>query len=166
MSAKRRDSADLAEHPLDDIDHALVRALQANGRSRVTHLAGEIGLSVPAITDRLRRLEHQGVVTGYQAQVDPKRLGYEVCAVIRVAPGGAGVLPTIAEAAANSPEVEECVRVTGDDCFIMTVYLKSLDDLEEFLDRFTPYGRTTTSIVHSRPVPRRPLPPAPPHRSG
>ena len=141
---------------MDEIDRAILAALQADARVRVSELARQVGLSAPATAERLRRLEDTGIVS-YRAEVDPRALGYPICALIRISPDSAG-LRKVPETARDTPEVTECYRVTGEDCYVLKLYLRGMDDLEGILDRFTPYGRTTTSIVHSTPVPRRPLP--------
>ena len=141
---------------MDEIDRAILAALQADPRVRVSELARQAGLSAPATAERLRRLEDSGAVS-YRAEVSPRALGYPICALVRISPGSTG-LRKVPEIARATPGVTECHRVTGEDCFVLTLYLRGMDDLEEILDRFTPYGRTTTSIVHSTPVPRRPLP--------
>ena len=94
------------------------------------------------------------MITGYRAEVDPRALGYPVAAVVRVRPSQRQ-LQRIPEIAAETPEVIECRRITGEDCYLLDLRLRAIDDLEDVLDRFTPYGQTTTSIVHSAPVPRR-----------
>jgi Lrp/AsnC family leucine-responsive transcriptional regulator len=104
----------------------------------------------------MRRLEEGGVLS-YRADVNPRALGYLINAIVRVSPQSRK-LHVIPEIAREVPEVTECYRITGEDCYFMRVYLRSIDDLEAILDRFTPHGRTTTSIVHSAPVPPRPLP--------
>ena len=115
-----------------------------------------IGLSGPAAADRLRRLEDTGILS-YRAEADPRALGYTICAIVRISPSGGGLrlIPGIAR---EVPNVTECYRITGEDCYFIKLYLRSIDDLEPVLDLFTPHGRTTTSIVHSAPVPPRPLP--------
>jgi len=123
---------------------------------RVSELARQVGLSAPAIAERVRRLEETGVVS-YRAEVDPRALGYSICAIVRISPNSRD-LHRVPDTARGIPEITECYRVTGEDCYVMKLYLQTMDDLEAILDRFTPYGRTTTSIVHSTPVPRRPLP--------
>jgi Lrp/AsnC family leucine-responsive transcriptional regulator len=142
--------------PLDAIDRRLIAELQAAPRLRVAELARRIGLSGPAVADRLRRLEDTGTLC-YRAEVNPRALGYTICAIVRISPAGGGLrlIPGIAR---EVPNVTECYRVTGEDCYFLQVYLHSIDDLEPLLDLFTPHGRTTTSIVHSAPVPPRPLP--------
>ncbi|HEX4062974.1 MAG TPA: Lrp/AsnC family transcriptional regulator [Streptosporangiaceae bacterium] len=142
--------------PLDAVDRALLAELQADTRMRVAELARRVGLSPPAVADRLRRLEDTGALS-CQAEVDPRALGYAVCAIVRVSPWNRD-LRAIPEVAKQTPEVTECYRITGEDCYFMKLYLRTIDDLEPILDTFTPHGRTTTSIVHSAPVPRRPLP--------
>ena len=120
----------------------------------MAELGRRIGLSAPAVAERVQRLERAGVIRGYQAELDPVALGYPVAAVVRIRPAP-GQLQRIPEIARETPEVGECHRITGDDCYLLRLHLHSIDDLEEILDRFTPFGMTTTSIVHSTPVPRR-----------
>ena len=142
--------------PLDAIDRQIVTELQAEPRLRVAELARRIGLSGPAVAERLRRLEDTGTLS-YRAEVSPRALGYAICAIVRISPTGGGLrlIPSIAR---EVPNVTECYRITGEDCYFMKLYLHSIDDLEPILDLFTPHGRTTTSIVHSAPVLPRPLP--------
>ncbi len=143
--------------PMDAVDRRIVAEMQAAPRLRVAELARRIGLSGPAAADRLRHLEDNGTLS-YRAEVSPRALGYTLCAIVRISPVGGGLrlIPGIAR---EVPNVTECYRITGEDCYFMKVYLRSIDDLEPILDLFTPHGRTTTSIVHSAPVPTRPLPP-------
>ena len=143
--------------PMDAIDRRIVAEMQAAPRLRVAELARRIGLSGPAAADRLRHLEDNGTLS-YRAEVSPRALGYTLCAIVRISPVGGGLrlIPGIAR---EVPNVTECYRITGEDCYFLKVYLRSIDDLEPILDLFTPHGRTTTSIVHSAPVPTRPLPP-------
>jgi Lrp/AsnC family transcriptional regulator, leucine-responsive regulatory protein len=141
---------------LDAIDRRMVAELQAEPRLRIAELARRVGLSSPAVADRLRRLEDAGTLS-YRAEIDPRAIGYTLCAIVRISPVGGGLrlIPGIAR---EVPNVTECYRITGEDCYFMKVYLRSIDELEPILDLFTPHGRTTTSIVHSSPVPPRPLP--------
>ncbi len=142
---------------LDETSRRIVGELQANARLTMAELGRRVNLSAPAVAERVQRLERDGVITGYHAEVDPKALGYTVSAVVRVAPASRQ-LEKIREVARATPEVVECHRITGEDCFFLKLYLRSIDDLEGLLDAFTPYGRTTTSIIHSSPVDNRPLP--------
>src|SRR5262249_61578666 len=115
---------------------------------------GGAGRSAPAVAERVQRLERSGVITGYHAEIDPVALGFPISAVVRFRPAP-GQLQRIPEIARKTPEVTECYRITGEDCYLLRLHLRSINDLEETLDRFTPYGLTTTSIIHSAAVPRR-----------
>jgi Lrp/AsnC family leucine-responsive transcriptional regulator len=147
---------------LDATNRRLLQELQEDARLTVAELGRRVNLSPPAVAERLRRLEREGVVTAYRAEIDPRAVGFPIAAVVRIRPT-ARQLHRIPEIARETPEVLECYRITGEDCFLLRLQLRAMDDLEEILDRFTPFGQTTTSIVHSAPVPRRPVPldPAP-----
>jgi len=141
---------------MDAVNQRIVEELQADARLTMAELGRRVNLSAPAVTERVQRLERKGVITGYHAAVDPKSVGFPLAAVVRVSP--MRQLQKIPEIAREIPEVVECHRITGEDCFFVELHLRAIDDLEDILDRFTPYGRTTTSIIHSSPVARRPLP--------
>jgi Lrp/AsnC family leucine-responsive transcriptional regulator len=141
---------------LDDIDRRLVAELYGDARLRVAELGRRVGLSPPAVAERLRRLTEGGTLR-FHAEVDPRALGYTISAIVRVRPSTSD-LKLIPAVAAELPQVTECHRITGEDCYFLTLYLRSIDELEPILDRFMPLGRTTTSIVNATPVPRRPLP--------
>jgi Lrp/AsnC family leucine-responsive transcriptional regulator len=123
----------------------------------MAELGRRINLSAPAVAERVQRLERAGVITGYRAEVDPKAIGFPIAAVVRIRPT-TRQLQKIPELAREMPEVVDCYRITGEDCFFVKLHLRSMDDLEEILDRFIVLGQTTTSIVHSTPVASRPLP--------
>jgi len=153
-TARSRDANTYEANLLDEINLRLLAELQADGRIGFAELGRRVGMSAPAVAERVSRLERAGVITGYRAELDPSALGFPVSAIVRIRPSP-GQLQRVREVAAESPEVAECYRITGDDCYLMRLHLRSIDDLEEILDRFTPHGQTTTSIVHSTPVPRR-----------
>jgi Lrp/AsnC family transcriptional regulator, leucine-responsive regulatory protein len=140
----------------DGTDIALLRELQEDARLSLAELGRRVGLSPPAVADRLERLEDAGVITGYRAEVDPRALGYELAVVLRIRPAPRE-LKKVAELAQRTPEVVECHRITGDDCYLMKAHVRDVDHMEEVIDRFAIYGQTTTSIVQSSPVPRRAL---------
>ena len=106
------------------------------------------------MADRLRRLEADGVVAGYRTEVEPAALGLALTSIIRIRPSPRQ-LRRVADLARATPEVVECHRITGEDCFFVKAHVRDVHHLEELIDRFTPYGQTTTSIVQSSPVPRR-----------
>ena len=140
----------------DVTNRRILAELQTDGRLSLAELGRRVGLSPPAVAERVQRLERDGAITGYHAKVDPRALGYALAAVIRVRPAPRQI-PKVAELARDTPEVVECHRITGEDCFFMKVHLRDVEHLEEVIDRFTLYGSTTTSIVQSSPVPARGL---------
>jgi Lrp/AsnC family transcriptional regulator, leucine-responsive regulatory protein len=142
---------------LDDVNRRLLRELHADPRITMSALARRVGMSAPAVTERVQRMERAGVITGYRVEVNAAALGLPVTAFARIRPA-AGQLPRIAELAAELPEVSECHRITGEDCFLVKVHAAAIEDLEASLDRFLLYGQTVGSIVVSSPVPPRPLP--------
>jgi Lrp/AsnC family transcriptional regulator, leucine-responsive regulatory protein len=139
---------------LDQIDRKIIGELVSDGRVPFAELGRRVNLSSPAVAERVRRLEQAGIITGYRADIDPRALGYQLTAIVRVKPVG-GHLGRIQELAAQIPEVSECHRITGEDCFYLKVHLRSIEDLSELLDRFLVYGETTTSIINASPVPGR-----------
>jgi Lrp/AsnC family leucine-responsive transcriptional regulator len=149
-----RDASTYEANLLDDLNLRILGELRADGRIGLAELGRRIGLSAPAVSERIRRLERAGVIEGYHAHLDPASLGFPVSAVVRIRPSP-GQLQRIPEIARETSEVGECYRITGEDCYLVRLHLRSIDDLEDVLDRFTPYGLTTTSIIHSTPVPRR-----------
>ena len=159
MPAKQRNFVRLAfevpESPMDATDRRIAAQLQAEPRLRVAELARRIGLSGPAVADRLRRLEESGTLS-YRAEVDPRALGYTLFAIVRISPSGGGLrlIPGIAR---EVPAITECFRITGEDCFFMKLHVRDVEHLEEVIDRFLPFGQTTTSIIQSSPVAARGL---------
>lgn len=153
---KRRSSA-YEGSLLDAIDRRILIELQDDGRVTMAELGRRVSLSAPAVGERVQRLEESGVITGYSAVVDPRAIGYPIAALVRIRPARRQ-LHKVPEVARSTPEVVECHRVTGEDCYVAKLHLRSMDDLEGILDRFAAVGQTTTSIVHSAPVAARPLP--------
>jgi Lrp/AsnC family transcriptional regulator, leucine-responsive regulatory protein len=139
---------------IDDVDRKIIGELLADGRVSLAELGRRVALSSPAVAERVARLERGRVITGYRAEVDPRALGYELTAIVRIKPI-AGMLSRIPELATDIPQVVECHRITGEDCFYLVVLLHSIDELSGLLDRFLVYGQTTTSIVNGTPIPRR-----------
>jgi len=143
--------------PLDPTDRRILEELAADARLTLAELGRRVNLSPPAARERVQRLERTGVIKGYHAEIDPAALGYPLTAIVRVRPA-ARQLPRIQELAASIPEVSECHRITGEDCFFVKIHLRSLDELDGVLDQFLVYGQTTTSLVQSSPLPHRPPP--------
>jgi Lrp/AsnC family transcriptional regulator, leucine-responsive regulatory protein len=141
----------------DAVNRRILTEMQSDPRITMSELGRRVGLSAPAVTERVQRLERSGVIAGYRLELDPAALGFPVSAYVRIRPGP-GQLRRIAELAAAIPEVTECYRITGEDCFIMRVHARALDQFEDVLDRFLMHGQTTSSIVQSTAFPPRPLP--------
>lgn len=139
---------------LDDTNLALLDELQTDARLSLAELGRRVGLSPPAVAERLQRLERDGVIRGYRAELDPVALGYGLSAVIRVRPAPRQ-LHKVADVARAAPEVVECHRITGEDCYLLKAHIRSMTHLEELLDELAPFGQTTTSIIQSSPVPLR-----------
>ena len=155
-SNRRKNRRNADESGVDEIDTRLLTELQGDARLSLAELGRRVGLSPPAVAERLQRLHDDGVIRAYRADIDPRRLGYSLTAVIRIRPAP-GQLRAVAELAQQTPEIAECHRVTGDDCYVATANLRDVGHLEEVVDRFALLGQTTTSIVQSSPVRSRGL---------
>lgn len=147
----------IAEPLKDERNLELLRLLRTDPCISTSEMARRVGMSAPAVRERIDRLKEAGIIKGTRLELDPRALGYPLSVFVRIRPMP-GKLPKIPELAAKLPEVVECHRITGEDCFILRVYLDSLDNLDVILDQFLVYGQTTTSIVQSTPLPPRSLP--------
>jgi Lrp/AsnC family transcriptional regulator, leucine-responsive regulatory protein len=159
IKEKRMFTYKLAYEEIDAVNRRVLEELLHDPRLTMSELGRRVGMSSPAVTERVRRLEETGVIRGYRLELDPVALGLPIAAYVRIRPNP-GQLPRVAELAQQIPEVVECHRVTGEDCFILKVYIPAIDQLDRLLDSFLLYGSTTTSIIQSSPVPLRspPLP--------
>ena len=146
------------ERMLDPIGWSILAELQENGRIQLAELGRRVGLSNPAVIERVRRLEEAGIITGYRAEIDHKKVGLPVCAFIRVRVVG-NLIPRVIQVAQEMPEVYECHRIAGEDTFLLKVCVPTSEALEKTVDKLTPYVATTTMLVFSSPVTRRTLEP-------
>jgi Lrp/AsnC family leucine-responsive transcriptional regulator len=159
MPSDPKQNAKFAEGGLlDATNRKLLEELQADARLSLAELGRRVGMSSPAVAERLKRLEREGVITAYRAEVDPRMLGYGLGVAIRIRPVPRQ-LAQVAELARQTPEVVECQRVTGDDCYLITAYVRDVEHLEAVIDEFAAYGQTTSSVMQSSPVARRGLAP-------
>jgi len=142
---------------LDRTNVSILRALSDNPRISTSELARSVGMSAPAVRERIQRLDDAGLIRGFRLDLDPVLLGYPVAVMIRIRPMP-GQLPKIVALAQQTPRIVECHRITGEDCFIMRAHIEGIDYLDGLLDAFLVYGQTTTSIIQSSPVPLRSLP--------
>ncbi len=143
-----------SEKLLDEIGWKILQELQNNARLSFAELGRRVSLSIPAVTERVRRMEDAGIITGYHADVDPEKIGLPITAFIRMNIVG-DMTPRLTALLKELPEISECHRGTGGDSFIMKVNVASVHHLERLIDRLLPFGTTTTSIVLSSPVAKR-----------
>jgi Lrp/AsnC family transcriptional regulator, leucine-responsive regulatory protein len=139
-------------HLLDDIGWNIISELQENARIPFSELGRRVGLSTPAVVERVRQMEDAGIIRGFHAEVDPAKLGFGVMAFIRVKVSG-GKLRNFAEVIRFCPEALECHRVTGSESFIIKVAVTDINHLESVIDALMPYVATTTSMILSSPLP-------------
>jgi Lrp/AsnC family transcriptional regulator, leucine-responsive regulatory protein len=135
----------------------ILRLLQKDPRAPISELARKIGMSNPAVKERVLRLEESGILEGYRIELNPEALGYTVMAFVRIRPLP-GHVSKIAELVQSMPHVTECHRITGEDCFILKIYLKEISELDRALGKILAHGQTATSIVQASPIPPRSLP--------
>jgi Lrp/AsnC family leucine-responsive transcriptional regulator len=153
MAGRGKDEGLLA----DPVNLDILKRLRADPRQPTAKLARAVNMSAPAVSERILRLEEAGIIRGVSLDLDPAALGYPIALFVRIRPAP-GQLDKIVALARSLPEVSECHRITGEDCFLMKAHLDGLDALDGFLDRFLAHGQTTTSIGQSSPVPPRALP--------
>ena len=139
---------------IDEIDWKILKELQLNARTAFAELGRRVGLTTPAVIERIRKLEDAKIISGYRAEIDTAKVGLPITAFIRMSISGVDYSHII-EVAEQSKEVLECHRGTGGDSFILKVAVADVEHLQTLIDRLTPYGITTTSIVLSTPVKRR-----------
>ena len=139
---------------IDEIDWKILKELQINARISFAELGRRVGLTTPAVIERIRKMEDAGIITGYRAEIDAAKVGLPITAFIRMSITGVDYSHII-EVAEESSEVLECHRGTGNDSFIMKVAVSDVGHLQTLIDKLTPYGITTTSIVLSSPVKSR-----------
>lgn len=139
---------------MDEIDRNILKHLQEDARTSYAELGRRVGLTTPAIIERVHKLEDAQIITGYRAEIDTAKVGLPITAFVRMSITGVDYSHII-EVAQGANEVLECHRGTGGDSFIMKVAVASVEHLQEVIDRLVPYGITTTTIVLSSPVKRR-----------
>ena len=139
---------------LDATDWAILAELQQDGRVPLTELGRRVNLSASAATERVKRLESAGIITGYRATVDLDKAGYNVLAVVRLKYPGNQHQP-LHRLLAERTEILECLRTTGEDCYTLKIAATSMPHLEKVVDELIAFGSTTTNIVYSQSMPYR-----------
>ncbi|AGN83937.1 AsnC family transcriptional regulator [Enterobacter sp. R4-368] len=147
----------MMDYLIDDIDRAILASLAEDARQSLKVLSARVGLTSPSTAERVKRLEERGVIEGYGARVNLAALDYRLQALVRVRPMP-GMLQKVDKMLQALPECIECDKVTGEDCFVMRLVVRSIEQLDTLLDGIAEYAQCNTSIVKSSPVKRR-LPP-------
>jgi Lrp/AsnC family leucine-responsive transcriptional regulator len=145
---------------LDGMDWRIIHHLQEDGRVAFAELGRRVGLGASSVAERVRRLEDQGVIRSYRADLDLERLGYPIQAFIRVRMSRADVA-SFTRTVEERPEIVGCHHVTGEDCYLVRVVARSVQHLEETAHELARHGSTTTSLVFSSLVENRPFSRAP-----
>lgn len=141
-------------YDLDAADRSILQELMADARISRAELARRVRLSAPSVAERVRRLEENGVITGYRATIDPRHLGYSLSVLIRARPSP-GMMKDMVAAIKATPQIVKCDRVSGEDCFIALAHVRDVRDMEVVIDRLVPFGATNSSIVQSITVEER-----------
>lgn len=139
---------------MDDIDRRILQALQGNARMSLRELAEAVGLSSPSASERLKRLQDRKVIRGFTVDIDPQAFGYQIQAIVRIRPLP-GKLQVVQKMIEQTPEFCECDKVTGDDCFVVRLFVRSMEHLDQLLDRIADKASTSTAIVKSQVIARR-----------
>ncbi|MFC5473705.1 Lrp/AsnC family transcriptional regulator [Paraherbaspirillum soli] len=142
---------------LNNIDQRILEVLLKDSRISLKELAQQVGLSSPSISERLHRLEERGVIRAFSIEIDPQALGYQLQAIVRIRPLP-GKLHIVQKLIEETPEFCECDKVTGDDCFIVRLFVRSIEQLDQIIDRIADKAETSTAIVKAQPIKRRPPP--------
>ena len=142
---------------LDEMDRQIIGILAGNARISLKELAAKVNLSSPSTSERLRRLEERGVIRAFTVELDLQALGYALQAIVRIRPWP-GQFQRVQQMVAEIPQFSECDKVTGDDCFVARLHVRSIEELDEIVDRIGEKAETNTVIVKSQPLKRR-LPP-------
>jgi Lrp/AsnC family leucine-responsive transcriptional regulator len=131
-----------------------LQELQQDARLSYSELGQRVGLSSPAVADRMRRMEEAGIIAGYHVEINMARVGLPVTAIIRLGSVPGQSCTRVAALVSEIPEVLECYRVTGSDTVVIKAVATSVDHLERIIDQLSLYGLPTTSMVLSKPTKR------------
>ncbi|MDJ1183203.1 Lrp/AsnC family transcriptional regulator [Roseofilum casamattae] len=140
-----------SEKLLDRTGWQILKLLQEDARLSFAELGRTVGLSAPAIAERVRRMEEAGIILGYHARLAPEKLGYAIAAIISLTTTPQQY-PQVLELVDNLPEVRSCRHVTGGCSFLIEVNLPAIARLEDIIAEFSRFGHTSTSIVLSSPA--------------
>jgi Lrp/AsnC family transcriptional regulator, leucine-responsive regulatory protein len=136
---------------LDDIDRLLIKLLCSDARMPVSELSRQVGLSGPSTSERIRKLQDSGIISRFTVDLDLEALGYPLQAIVRIKPRP-GNMHIVEDMILNEPGFLDCDKVTGDDCFVTRLALKSIADLDPVLLPFHERAETNTAIIKSSPL--------------
>jgi Lrp/AsnC family leucine-responsive transcriptional regulator len=142
---------------LNNVDQRSLEVLLKDARISLKELGQQVGLSSPSVSERLHRLEERGVIRGFTVDIDPQALGYQLQAIVRIRPLP-GKLQMVQKLIEDTPEFCECDKVTGEDCYIARLFVRSIAELDQVIDRIADKAETNTAIVKAQPIKRRPPP--------
>ena len=138
---------------LDETDKKIIEILQEDGRISMKDLGKLIGLTSPAVSERIKRLENCGIISGYKAIINPDALGRNIKAFIHISLPGSQSYAEFLENAKSDPRIVECHHITGDDCSLLKVLVRDMQELENVIDSIKKIGSTKTSVILSTPIP-------------
>jgi Lrp/AsnC family leucine-responsive transcriptional regulator len=141
----------------DDADRRLLDALRRDARMSLKELAEHAGLSSPSVAERIRRLQERGVIRGFTVEIDPAALGFPLQAIVRIRPLP-GKIHMVQRLIEETAQIVECDKITGDDCFVARLHVRSMQEIDNILDRIADKASTSTSMVKSQTIKRRPPP--------
>jgi len=142
------------EYSLDGIDLQILNILETGARVSVKQLAREIDMSSPSVTERIRRLESRGIIQNFTVDINLSKLGYDLEAIVRIKPRS-GQLRKVEKMIEEQTRFVACDRVTGNDCYIARMVLRSINELDDLLEPFHDCAETNTSIIKSSLIRKR-----------
>lgn len=143
---------------LDELNWKILKCLQENARQSNSKIGRQVGITSPAVSERIKKMEDAGVIQSYETSISPYEIGYQLKAIITLR-AFMGMLKPFMEKVKTYDEVLNCYRITGNENFVMEVVLKNQKHLESFIDQLIVYGETKTQIVLSKVVKNKPIKP-------
>lgn len=147
-----------SEKLLDNLSWQLLQALQANARLSFAELGRQVGLSPPAVAERVRRLEEAGIIRGYRAEINPEKVGFPLTALMTLTTTPQQY-PQVIALMTRLSNIRSCYHVTGNGSFVVEAHATSIAHLERLIEQLSRYGQTATAIVLSSPFSRRMISP-------
>lgn len=142
---------------IDQIDTRILTELDRDARQPISELARLVGLSAPSVTERVRRLQNEGVIRGFTIDTDHKALGYQIRAMVWIRPLP-GKLHLVERMIQDIPQFVECDKITGDDPFLARLVVHSIEEMDDVLEKLSDHAVTSTAVIKGTSVKRR-LPP-------